>query len=99
LPIIVALSTNTYFSYLSYKSTSRLQTEKTSQNLTVENKKTYNSIMIQKNQFIINQQGKLNFYYFIGWNELYEATNSKNNKNVKVILEKIENDFLTYWNI
>lgn len=99
VPIISTLILNTYFSYLTYESASRLQAEKVSLDLTVENRKSYNSILIEKNQFLIKQQSKLNFHRLYGWKDFYDAQKAKDSSQMKSIFNKIEDDFFERWNI
>jgi len=90
VPIILTLILNTFFSYLTYKSTSRLQAEKVSLDLIVENRKAYNSILLEKNRFLIKQQCELNFHRFYGWKDFYDAQKAKDSSQMKSILYKIE---------
>ena len=99
LAILVPLLLNLLFTVLTYKSTSSLQKEKSSLDVIVENKKTYNSLLVDKNHYLINQQSKIKFNYFYGWSDFYEAKKSKDKTKMKSILKRIEENFLIDWNI
>lgn len=97
--VILPLLLNAYISFITYRSTSKLQYEKLPIDIAIENRKTYNSILIEKNNFLLKQQGDLYINFKYGWLELYEANKYKDDSKMKKILSDIESNFEKQINI